>query len=117
MAKTLADAYYMETFPVTVHTGEASYLDPDSHSQLNEEVYLDAPDEDITVVRTDTPLIVKLGQHHLFVHPHEEVPPGTLAVPRRASTAIDSDSTKQPVLIAKADRAEQLARIIGGELS
>lgn len=117
MVEPLSGAYFMDDFPVTVHGGHTSYLDEERHSELNEEVYLEAPDDDATLVLEETPLVMKLGTHHLLVHPHEEVPQDTLAVPERAADALDATATTHPVWIAKKDRAKQLARILSGNIT
>ena len=117
MAESLSGAYFVDEFPVTVHGGHASFLDEERHSELNEEVYLEESDKEVAMVWDDTPLVMKVGTHHLLVHPHEEAPRDTLVIPERTATALDVTASMHPVLIAKEHRARQLVRILSGKIA
>ncbi len=118
MLEPLFESYYVDRFPVAFHTGEASYLDREHHSELNEEVYLKhEADENYAAAWEETPLVMKLGTQYLLVHPHDDVPEGTLAVPDRVADEINQTETEQPVFIAKKGTAHRLARFLSGRIA
>lgn len=84
----------------------------EQHEQVNRELYATGDG----VERTDYPLVMKLGNHHLAVHGAEEVPADTLAVPRDLleDTSVRNPPAFHEVLLAKADRAEQLLPVAEG---
>ena len=75
-----------------------------------------SPREDIE--RLDNPLVMKLDTSHFPVTGDERVPRDTLAVPAELidRTRVRNPPTLREVLLAKADRAQQLLELTGQTL-
>lgn len=108
MFSTFSRGYYVGRLYVTPGDGDRPVMQRQLHEQVNEQLFAD---ED-GISRLDTPLVMKLGNHHLAVHGEDDVPAGTLEVP--AETLEDTDVRNPPsreeVLLAKSDLA---ARLLG----
>ncbi|WP_132057915.1 DUF5802 family protein [Halorussus amylolyticus] len=111
MFEEFSSGYYLGRLYVEPSDGEQAAMRRDHHEQINEQLY--ATGEGIE--RLDNPLVMKVDSHHLAVHGEDDVPEGTLALPRDVleDTRIRNPPALKEVLLAKADRAAQLLRIQG----
>lgn len=112
MFERFSRAYYLGRLYVEPREEGMPVICTDQHEQVNRELYTTGEG----VERTDHPLVMKLGTHHLAVEGDDSVPADTLAVPREL---LDDTTVKNPpalheVLLAKADRAQQLLPVAEG---
>jgi len=112
MFSTFSRGYYVGRLYVTPRDGDRPVMQRQLHEQVNEQLFAD----DDGISRLDTPLVMKLGTHHLAVHGEEDVPTGTLAVPEETLEAADvrNPPSREEVLLAKSDLAARLLGLGGG---
>lgn len=108
MFEEFSSGYYLGRLYVEPFDGEQAAMRRDQHEQINEQLY--ASGEGIE--RLDSPLVMKVDQHHVAVRGEEGIPEGTLALPEDLleDTRIRNPPALKEVLLAKADRAAQLLR-------
>ncbi|SNZ17324.1 hypothetical protein SAMN06269185_2984 [Natronoarchaeum philippinense] len=111
MFEEFSSGYYFGRLYVEPFDGDRAVIQRDQHERVNEQLY--ASGEGIE--RLDTPLVMKLDERHIPVHGDDGVPPDTLAIP---APLLDDVRIRNPpalkeVLLAKADRAQQLLRLTG----
>lgn len=111
MFEEFSQGYYLGRLYVEPYEGPQAVMHSDQHEQANEQLY--ATGEGIE--RLDNPLVVKLGETHLPVHAAPDIPSDTLGIPDALldESQIDDPPTLTEVLLAKAERAEQLLRWFG----
>jgi hypothetical protein len=111
MFAEFSSGYYLGRLYVQPTDGSEAVIDRDQHEHVNRELY--ATGEGIE--RVDNPLVMKVHEQHVPVHGESGVPRDTLLLPERVvdETRIENPPALTEVLLAKADRAEQLLRITG----
>ena len=112
MFERFSGGYYIGRLYVEPRADGAPAMSREQHEQVNRELYATGEG----VERTDHPLVMKLGNHHLAVQGDDSVPADTLAVP---TDLIDDTAVRNPpafheVLLAKAGRAKQLLPVAEG---
>jgi hypothetical protein len=107
MFERFSSGYYLGRLYVEPHDGERALIHESDHERVNRQLYA----EGVGVERVDYPLVMKLGGSHFPVHGSDGVPSGTLAVPGSLST--DGLPDRREVLLAAADRADELLRYAG----
>lgn len=114
MFEQFSDGYYLGRLYVEPTAHECATMCRAQHRQVNEQLYADSEG----IERLDTPLVMKLDQHHLAVHGNEDVPADTLAVPEEllTETTIQNPPSLQEVFLAKAERATQLLGLTSGRI-
>ncbi|PSP77472.1 hypothetical protein BRC81_09845 [Halobacteriales archaeon QS_1_68_20] len=102
--------YYLGRLYVAPHDGDRAVMQRELHEQVNEQLYADEG-----LARLDAPLVMKLDNRHFMVHGSPDVPGGTLEVPEHVLEDVDVENppTLQEILLAKADRAQQLLELSG----
>ena len=110
MFEQFSRGYYLGRLYVEP-TDDSPAMCREQHEQVNEQLYT----TDGGVERTDRPLVMKLGTHHLAVEGDATVPADTLAVPETilSATNVRNPPALAEVLLAKADRARQLLALTG----
>ena len=111
MFERFSSGYYLGELYVEPHDGDRAVIQQADHEHVNEQLYAAGTG----LERLDAPLVMKLGAGHIPVGGDEGVPSGTLAVPR--SIADEDLPATRNVLVADADRAENLLRWEGWEPS
>lgn len=108
MFERFSDGYYLGRLYVKPTTEAQAQMCAAQHERVNEQLY----DENEVTAR---PLVMKLGTHHLAVHGDERVPADTLSVPESvlSETTVWNPPTLQEVLLAEAERANQLLGLGG----
>lgn len=97
--------YYFGRLYVEPFDGDRAVMQRAQHERVNEQLYATGTG----VERLDNPLVMKLGTRHFPVHGDDSVPADTLALPRElVDDRLRDPPTLREVLLAKADRAEQL---------
>ncbi|MFB6143177.1 MAG: DUF5802 family protein [Halorientalis sp.] len=111
MFEQFSSGYYLGRVYVEPTDEESPAMCREQHERVNEQLYADGEG----VERLDAPLVMKLETTHFPVTGDEGVPRDTLAVPRSLleETRIDNPPTLREVLLATADRAEQLLDLAG----
>ena len=111
MFEEFSRGYYLGRLFVEPYDGDRAVIHRDHHHRANERVYA----ADGGVDHLDNPLVMKLDEAHFPVHGADDVPSGTLALPASllGDTRIDAPPALREVLLAKADRADQLLRWFG----
>ncbi|HKL28767.1 MAG TPA: DUF5802 family protein [Natrialbaceae archaeon] len=111
MFERFSSGYYFGRLYVEPFDGDRPAMQREQHERVNEQLYATGDG----VERLDAPLVMKLGNRHFPVHGDEGVPGHTLALPEAMLEEVDVENppTLQEVLLAKADRAEQLLRMAG----
>jgi hypothetical protein len=111
MFETFSSGYYFGRLYVEPFDGDRPAMQREQHERVNEQLYATGDG----VERLDAPLVMKLGNRHFPVHGDEGVPGHTLALPEAMleEVHVENPPTLQEVLLAKADRAEQLLRMSG----
>jgi len=114
MFEQFSQGYYLGRLYVEPGADGRVTMCQDQHEHVNEQLYT-AGDG---VERLDRPLVMKLGSTHLAVHGEDGVPADTLAVPESLLTevGVQNPPSLQEVLLAKADRAQQLLEFAAGEV-
>lgn len=112
MFEQFSKGYYLGRLYVEPTVQDHAQMCREQHEWVNAQLYADSEG----IERLDRPLIMKLGGRHLAVHGGEEVPADTLSVPENVleNTDVRNPPTFQEVLLAKADRANQLLRFAHG---
>jgi len=113
MFERFSRGYYLGRLYVEPGERETAAICRAQHERVNEQLYADGAGID----RLDRPLVMKLDTSHFPVTGDEGVPPDTLAVPQSllTDTRVRNPPTLKEVLLAKADRAEQLLSLTGGD--
>ncbi|NHN59913.1 MULTISPECIES: DUF5802 family protein [Halorussus] len=108
MFEEFSSGYYLGRLYVEPSDGEHAVMRRDDHRRINEQLYTTGEG----VERLDNPLVMKVDRRHVAVHGGDGVPEGTLALPEGLldDTRIRNPPTLKEVLLAKADRADQLLR-------
>ncbi|WP_458209699.1 DUF5802 family protein [Haladaptatus sp. NG-SE-30] len=106
MFETFSSGYYLGRLYVEPHEGDYAVMSQDDHERVNQALYSTGEG----VERLDWPLVMKIDQQHFSVHAGESLPDRTLAVPDSLleNTRIENPPELKEVLLAKADRVEQL---------
>jgi hypothetical protein len=106
MFEPFSSGYYLGRLYVEPYGGDHAVMQREHHEQVNRELYTTGEG----VERLDNPLVMKIGTGHVPVHGAEGVPDRTVALPETllAGLGIENAPTLSEVLLAKADRAEQL---------
>ena len=111
MFEQFSRGYYLGRLYVEPSSDGTAMMCRSQHERVNKQLYTDGEG----VERTDRPLVMKVGTHHLAVHGDERVPADTLAVPEDVlEETVQNPPTLTEVLLAKADRAAQLLDLSGG---
>ena len=110
MFEQFSSGYYLGEMFVEPYDGARAAIHCDDHERMNEQLYATGEG----VERLDAPLVMKLETTHFPVLGDEEVPAGTLAVPRDFASESSLPDRRQ-VFLAKADRAHQMLRVAGYE--
>lgn len=113
MFEAFSGGYYLGQLFVEPYDGHQAAMQRSQHEATNRKVYATGDGID----RLDHPLVMKLDETHFPVHGARDVPSDTLAVP---TPLLDQLGVMEPpalreVLLAKADRAEQLLRWFGAD--
>lgn len=108
MFEEFSSGYYLGRLYVEPSGDDRAAMRRDQHERINEQLY--ASGEGIE--RLDSPLVMKVGSHHVAVQGEDGIPEGTLALPEDLleDTGVRNPPTLTEVLLAKADRAAQLLR-------
>ncbi|MFC4447617.1 DUF5802 family protein [Halorussus aquaticus] len=108
MFEEFSSGYYLGRLYVQPSDREEAVMRRDEHERINEQLYTSGEG----IERLDSPLVMKVDQRHVAVHGDEGIPEGTLALPERLleDTRVRNPPTLKEVLLAKADRADQLLR-------
>ncbi|MFB6084768.1 MAG: DUF5802 family protein [Halorientalis sp.] len=111
MFERFSSGYYLGRLYVTPGEGETAAISRDQHERVNEQLYADGEG----VERLDRPLVMKVDERHFPVTGADGVPQDTLAVPPSVleDTRVKNPPSLTEVLLAKADRAEQLLAMTG----
>lgn len=112
MFEEFSSGYYFGRLAVEPADGDRAVMKRDQHERVNEQLYATGEG----VERLDAPLVMKLDTAHFPVHGDTDVPESTLQLPAELleeCSVRDTPSVRE-VLLAKADRAEQLLRWTGG---
>jgi len=106
MFETFSTGYYLGRLYVEPSDRDVPAIRQEDHERVNERLYGDSG-----VFRVDAPLVMKLDTGHIPVLGDEDVPEGTLSVPR----SVDGPDLpgERDVLLAKSDRAAELLRYSG----
>jgi len=106
MFEQFSKGYYLGRLYVEPSNRERVQMCRTQHERVNRQLYTDGK----AVEQLDKPLVMKLGSQHLAVHGAEDVPADTLSVPSSLleNTTVDNPPAFEEVLLAKADRADQL---------
>ena len=107
MFERFSSGYYLGRLYIEPHDSEAAMIQRVDHERVNEQLYATGDG----VERLDYPLVMKLDGTHFPVHGDDDVPAGTLVVP--SDVADDGLPARREVLLAKADRADELLRYAG----
>ena len=115
MFERFSSGYYLGRLYVTPGEGETAAISREQHEQVNEQLYADGEG----VERLDRPLVMKVDERHFPVTGAEGVPQDTLALPQSVldDTRVSNPPTLREVLLAKADRAEQLLAMAAGTVA
>lgn len=112
MFEQFSAGYYLGRLYVQPREGETAAMCRSQHDQVRGQLYDGGAGE----ARADRPLVMKLDETHFPVHGGDEVPADTLAVPRATleGSRVRNPPTLREVLLATADRADQLLSLTGG---
>ncbi len=110
MFEQFSSGYYLGELYVEPHDGEYAVMQRMEHEQMNEQLYVTGTG----VERLDAPLVMKLDGPHFPVLGDDDIPSGTLAVPRSIAPN-EVGPKRREVFLAKADRAGELLRYAGYE--
>jgi len=111
MFEPFSGGYYLGRLYLEPHDTEQVVMQRDQHERVNEQLYAD---EDAAIRRLDHPLVMKVGQTHVPVHGAAGVPERTLGFPPELLERLGVDApTLSEVLLAKAERAEQMLSLSG----
>jgi hypothetical protein len=107
MFEQFSRGYYLGTLYVEPHDGDRAVIHRADHERVNEALYATGEG----VERLDAPLVMKIAGVHFPVLGDDDVPTGTLALPREM--ADDDLPDDREVLLAKPERADELLRYAG----
>ena len=108
MFEQFSSGYYLGRLYVEPYDGDHAVIHDEDHVRVNEHLYATGEG----VERTDAPLVMKLENGgHFPVLGDDSVPTGTLALPSPIAPGDLPD--RREVLLAKADRADELLRYAG----
>jgi len=110
MFEPFSGSYYLGRLYVEPRHGETPAMSRRQYEAVQRQLYhADASDQ-------DTPLVMKLDQRHFPVTGIESVPADTLAVPPEilSDSRVENPPSLREVLLATADRAEQLLSLTSG---
>ena len=107
MFEQFSNGYYLGRLYVEPTSQKRVRMCRDQHEWVNRQLYTESD--------SDRPLVMKLGSKHLAVHAGEGVPADTLSVPESVleETEVRNPPSFQEVLLAKAERADQLLSLGG----
>jgi len=109
MFQPFSDGYYLGELYVEPRDSDRAVIQQADHEAMNEQLYT----SDEGVERLDAPLVMKLDTAHFPVTGDEEIPSGTLAVPR--SLLDEERASTREVFLADGDRAMEMLRYSGWE--
>lgn len=111
MFEQFSRGYYLGRLYVEPNSGHTAAMSKVQHERVNKQLYAD----DEGIERLDDPLVMKLENTHFRVHGDEKVPADTLVVPEELleETDVRNPPALREVLLAKADRANQLLGLTG----
>ncbi len=106
MFESFSSGYYLGRLYVEPHEDDHAVMSRDDHERVNQALYASGNG----VERLDWPLVMKIDQQHFSVHAEDGVPDKTLVVPDSLleNTRIRNPPELKEVLLAKADRVQQL---------
>ncbi|WP_049969603.1 DUF5802 family protein [Haladaptatus cibarius] len=106
MFESFSSGYYLGRLYVEPSGADHAVMSRDDHERVNQALYASGDG----VERIDWPLVMKIDQQHFSVHGEAGVPDQTLVVPDDLleNTRIRNPPELKEVLLAKADRVEQL---------
>jgi hypothetical protein len=113
MFEQFSSGYYLGELYVQPRNGDAAAIRRADHERVNEQLYGDETE----LVRLDAPLVMKVGTRHFPVVGDDDLPSGTLALPRES---IPDDLKfevpgRKEVLLANAERTGELLEYAGWE--
>jgi hypothetical protein len=113
MFERFSRGYYLGRLYVKPRGDGEPAMCQEQHEHVNRELYTSGDG----IERTDRPLVMKLGTHHLAVQGDDRVPADTLAVPREVleDAGVRNPPSFHEVLLATANRAGQLLQVARGE--
>jgi hypothetical protein len=111
MFEEFSGGYYLGRLYVRPSDDERVLMQDHQHERINEFLYASGDG----VERLDAPVVMKIGDAHVAVHGDEGVPADTLSIPEEllADRVRDPPALRE-VLLAKADRAQQLLEMTTG---
>ena len=111
MFEVFSRSYYLGRLYVTPSPDEQARIQRAVHEQVNEELFTSGEG----IERLDSPLLMKLENQHFPVHPGDDVPADTLAVPRELleNTRVENPPTLTEVFLAREEWARQLLGAAG----
>ncbi len=114
MFERFSSGYYLGRLYVTPGESETAAISRVQHEWVTEELYADGDGEGAE--RLDRPLVMKVDERHFPVIGAADIPQDTLAVPPSVleDTRVENPPTLTEVLLAKADRAQQLLAMTDG---
>lgn len=112
MFEEFSSGYYLGRLYVRPADTDRALMHRDQHERANEALYATGEG----VERLDAPLVMKLEETHFPVHGGDAVPQDTLLIPDELFDGVRSGELPalREVLVAKANRAQQLLRWTGG---
>lgn len=112
MFEQFSRGYYLGRMYLEPGTDEPATMCREQHETVSEQLYAGGTG----VERLDRPLVMKVGNTHLPVHGEAGLPADTLSLPETVleSAGVRNPPALQEVLLAKADRADQLLAWSGG---
>lgn len=108
MVVSFSSAYFLDQMYVELYPGPQALLNREHLEDLNEEVYVE---DHMDVYTVGHPLIIRLEKAHQIVYGSDNVPYGTLLLPRARIECQMAFPCARGILIAKKDRVEQLAKL------
>lgn len=108
MFERFSGSYYLGRLYVEPRDGDTAAITSHQYKTVRRQLYDDEKGR-------RTPLVMKLDNRHFPVTGVESVPAGTLAVPPDVleDSNVDNPPSLREVLLAKADRAQQLLTLTG----
>ncbi|MCO8242907.1 MULTISPECIES: DUF5802 family protein [unclassified Haladaptatus] len=106
MFESFSSGYYLGRLYVEPYEGDHAVMCRDDHESVNKALYSSGEG----IERLDWPLVMKIDQQHFSVHAEDDIPDNTLVIPDELldNTRIRNPPELKEVLLAKADRVEQL---------
>ncbi|WP_435126087.1 DUF5802 family protein [Halobaculum sp. D14] len=113
MFERFSTGYYLGRLYVQPRDTDSAAIKRADHERVNEQLYATGEG----VERLDSPLVMKLGTKHFPVVGDDDVPTGTLTVPRETvpeDLAYELPGRRE-VFLANPDRADELLQYAGWE--